>query len=265
MNELRELAVFVATESAALASRMRSEGVDVAATKSSATDVVTEADQATERRIRDLIADARPNDAILGEEGDSVEGSSGLTWVVDPIDGTVNYLYGIPQWAVSIAVVEGDPDPATWTTLTGCVTAPALNEVYSAAAGSGATLNGTPLQLEPVSDLGQALLATGFGYAAERRRAQGAVVAQILPQVRDIRRIGSAALDLCGVATGRVDAYYEWGTKPWDHAAGALVAREAGAWVGGLDDDSREGESMIIAAHPDIAAPLRAALRDAGA
>lgn len=265
VNELRELAITVASQSAELAARLRREGVAVADTKSSATDVVTEADRATERRIRALIAEARPGDAILGEEGDTVSGTTGLTWVVDPIDGTVNYLYGIDTWAVSVAVVEGDPDPATWRTLAGSVAAPALGEVYSAAAGEGATRNGTPLRISPHDALDTALVATGFGYTVERRREQGRVVAQIVERVRDIRRMGSAALDLCAVAGGRVDAYYERGTKPWDHAAGALVAREAGAWVGGLDADAREGEAMLLAANPGIAAALRQALRDAGA
>ena len=265
VNEFRELAIDIATQAAALAAELRLEGVDVAATKSSDTDVVTRADRATEERIRELIADARPQDAILGEEGDSVSGSSGLTWIVDPIDGTVNYLYGIGQWAVSIAVVEGEPDPASWQTLAGCVTNPTTSEVFSAAAGAGATLNAGPLRVKPRDLLSTSLIATGFGYDAERRAQQGSVVAQLLSQVRDIRRQGSAALDLCSVAMGRVDAYYEMGTKPWDHAAGALIAREAGAQVTGLADDSTEGERMLVAANPGIAKALRLALRDAGA
>lgn len=265
IKELRELAIHIATEAAEMAARMRHEGVAVAATKSSSTDVVTEADRATEQHIRELISEARPDDAILGEEGDSVSGTTGLTWVVDPIDGTVNYLYGIGSWAVSVAVVEGEPEPTSWRTLAGSVVAPRLSEVYSAGAGEGATLNGRPLRLEPHSGLSDSLVATGFGYESARRTAQGRVVAQLLGSVRDIRRMGSAALDLCAVAAGRVDAYYELGTKPWDHAAGALVAREAGAWVGGLKDDERESERMLVAANPGISKQLRAALRDAGA
>lgn len=265
VNELRELAIEVASDAAALAARLRHEGVTVADTKSTATDVVTRADRQTEELIRSMLAERRPDDAILGEEGDHVAGSSGLTWVVDPIDGTVNYLYGIPHWAVSVAVVEGDPDPASWRTLAGCVVNASASEVYSATAGEGATMNGQPLHLGRHDDLATALVATGFGYAADRRRHQGRVVAEVIGRVRDIRRMGAAALDLCAVAAGRVDAYYEQGTKPWDHAAGALVAREAGALVSGLHDNDPEGERMLVAANPGIAKALRAALRDAGA
>lgn len=264
-SELRELAVRVASAAGERAATWRTRGVEVTAWKTSPTDVVTEVDRRTEEFLRDELLRARPEDGILGEEGGGVATRSGLTWVVDPIDGTVNYLYDIPAWAVSVAVVEGDPDPATWRAVAGCVVNPVTREVYAASAGEGATLNGRPLRLAPRTELGEALLATGFGYAAARRREQAEVLLQMITQVRDIRRIGAASLDLCGVAAGRLDGYWEQGLQPWDHAAGALIAREAGASVGGLAPDSRESERFIVAVNPGLAAPLRQALVHAGA
>lgn len=264
-NELLELAIRVATEGAERAATARREGVEVAGLKSSATDVVTLADQRTEAYVRTELQAARPADGILGEEGAGLATSSGLTWVIDPIDGTVNYLYDIPAWAVSVAVVEGDPDPATWRALAGCVVNPLAGEVYAAAADGGATLNGRGLSLAPKSGLGTALVATGFAYAAERRREQAAIVARLIDRVRDIRRIGAASLDLCGVAAGRLDGYWETGLHPWDHAAGALIAREAGAHVEGLLPDTPAGGDFLLAANPGLLAELRAALVECGA
>ncbi|WP_432559986.1 inositol monophosphatase family protein [Granulicoccus sp. GXG6511] len=263
-RELQDLAVRVATAAGERAATWRTQGVEVSALKSSPTDVVTEADEATETFLREQLLDARPDDGILGEEGDGLASRSGLTWVVDPIDGTVNYLYDIPAWAVSVAVVEGDPEPGRWRTVAGCVVNPVLGEVYAGFAGGGATLNGRRLTASGRTDLGRALVATGFGYAATRRREQAEVLLRMITRVRDIRRMGAASLDLCGVAAGRLDAYWERGLQPWDHAAGALIAREAGATVGGLAPGSRETEEFTLAAAPGISGALRAALVDAG-
>lgn len=249
--ELLEIALTVARRAAALAQQRRRDGVEVAASKSSMTDIVTRADREAEDLIRDAISAARPRDGFLGEESGSGDGSSGLTWVVDPIDGTVNYFYGIPAYAVSVAVVEGDPDPATWRTLAGAVVNPELDEAYTAYAGGGARLNGEPIRVAEGVDLPLALVATGFGYDAEVRRKQAAFITELIPQVRDIRRIGAASLDLCSVAAGRLDAYFERGLNPWDHAAGALIAREAGARLGGFGGGP-EGSELLIAAEPTL-------------
>ncbi|MFC5929392.1 inositol monophosphatase [Cryobacterium melibiosiphilum] len=251
LTEMLGLARETALTAGALAKQRRAEGVEIAASKSSPEDVVTQADRETERLIRRLLAEARPNDGFYGEESEGTTGTSGLTWVVDPIDGTVNYLYGIPLYAVSIAVVEGEPDPASWRTLAGAVYNPALDELYTAAAGQGAFLGARRLQVKTDVPLALALAGTGFGYQAPRRQWQADVVRDLIGEVRDIRRLGSAALDLCGVAAGRLDIYYERGLHPWDHAAGALVAREAGARVGGFGGD-REGEDLLISADPGL-------------
>ncbi|GAA2073992.1 inositol monophosphatase family protein [Pseudolysinimonas kribbensis] len=262
-SELLGLARSIALEAGALAARRRAEGVEVAATKSSIVDVVTAADREVEDLVRGRIADARPDDAVLGEEGGGTAGTSGLTWVVDPIDGTVNYLYGIPHYAVSIAVVEGDPDPATWTALAGAVHAPPLGELFHAERGGGARLNDGSIVVGPRPPLEQALVATGFAYDAHTRERQGAVVAALLPRVRDIRRQGVASLDLCFVACGRVDAYFERTLNPWDHAAGALIAREAGAIVTGRGD-AAAGRDFTLAAAPGLASELAAVLDGLG-
>jgi myo-inositol-1(or 4)-monophosphatase len=233
----------------------------VAASKSSPEDVVTYADREAEALIRRRLSELRPQDGFLGEESGAERGTSGLTWVVDPIDGTVNFLYGVPQWAISIAVVEGEADPATWRALAGCVFAPAADEVFTASAGRGAFLNGAPLRASAAADMSQALVATGFAYSAERRGKQAAVVSELITRVRDIRRIGSAALDLCYVAAGRLDAYYEQGLNPWDMAAGALVAAEAGARVTGWDG-APASRAFLLAAAPALADGLEELLRE---
>lgn len=261
---LLRLAQDTALAAGQLAARRRTVGVQVAASKSSPEDVVTLADRETESLIRALLVDARPDDGFFGEESAATRGTSGLTWVVDPIDGTVNYLYGFPAWAVSIAVVEGDPDPATWTTLAGAVYNPTGDELFTAAAGDGAWLGVRRLQVPTDVPLSLALLGTGFSYRAAERERQADVVRGLIGEVRDIRRIGSAALDLCSVAAGRLNLYYERGLSPWDHAAGALVAREAGARVGGFGAD-REGMGLLIAGAPDlyrVCQPLLAKLFD---
>lgn len=224
-----DLAESVAREAAALAARRRAEGVEVADRKSSIADVVTAADREVEALVRARLAEARPDDAFHGEESGTGAGTSGFTWVVDPIDGTVNYLYGSAEYGVSIAVVRGPADPTTWEPVAGVVIAPATGTVYRAAAGAGATRDGSPLRAGVPASLAETLVATGFGYTADRRRQQVAVLGGLIGEVRDIRRGGAASLDCCAVAAGTVDAYYERGINPWDMAAGSIVAQEAGA------------------------------------
>lgn len=264
MSELLESCRRIATQAADLAMRLRTDGVQVAATKSSATDVVTRADRATEEWIRAEIAALRPDDGFFGEESQASASKSGLTWVVDPIDGTVNYLYDIPQYAVSIAVVEGEPKPDRWRTLVGCVVVPRLGEIYSAETGRGAWLGEDRLQVNAPANLATSLIGTGFGYGEALRRRQAEILASLIGEVRDIRRSGSAAVDLCSVAAGRLDAYYETGLNPWDHAAGALIARESGALVSG-GPGRIESRELLIAVAPGIEAAFIGALERAGA
>lgn len=262
-DQLLTIARAVATQAAELARSARAAGVSIAATKSTPVDVVTQADRDTEALIRALIADARPDDGFLGEESAATTGTSGLTWIVDPIDGTVNYLYGIPHYAVSIAVVEGEPDPQTWRALAACVVNPATGELFTAAAGGGAFLGSTSIRVAQPVELSTALIGTGFAYASEMRAHQGGVIAQLLPHVRDIRRLGTASLDLCFVASGRLNAYFERTLSPWDHAAGTLIAREAGATVKGWGDAEPDTE-FILAAEPKLVVTLETVLRELG-
>ncbi|HET8616753.1 MAG TPA: inositol monophosphatase family protein [Actinomycetales bacterium] len=263
--DLLALAVEAAERGGRFIRDERPDDLTAAATKTSPTDVVTAMDTACERMLREHLLTARPQDGIVGEEGDDVVGTSGVTWVVDPIDGTVNYLYGIPQYAVCVAAVAGDArDPGGHEVLAGCVHSPVLGETWTAARGGGAYLSvhgreRRPVRVRDGAPLGQVLLATGFGYQAERRRHQAAVIAHLLPRVRDIRRIGCAALDICSVASGRADAYLERGLKPWDLAAAGLVAREAGALVTGLGA-APAGEKLVVAAGPQVHAVLQAEL-----
>ncbi|MGG7466449.1 inositol monophosphatase family protein [Plantibacter sp. YIM 135347] len=263
IDELLTIATDIATEAGALIRTRRREGVEVAASKSSAEDVVTRADRESEQLIRARIAAARPDDGFLGEETGAERGTSGLTWVVDPIDGTVNYLYDIPAYAVSIGVVEGEPDPATWNALAGAVVNPVLEETYTAGLGLGSRLNGRVLEVNRDVRPNLALLGTGFSYSAERRVEQAAVVGALLGTFRDIRRIGSAALDLCNVANGRLDAYYESGLHPWDQVAGALIASEAGATVAGLGG-SPATRALVMAADEPLFAVLEGLLAEHG-
>lgn len=261
IDELLEIARGVAVEAGELIRRRRAEGVQVAASKSAKEDVVTFADRESEEFIRGRLATLRPGDGFLGEEsaGSYTPGSTGVVWVVDPIDGTVNYLYDLPAYAVSIAAVrvpEGaEPDPATWAPLVGCVVNPVLGEVYTAAVGRGAHLGDRRLAVNTDVELSQALVGTGFAYDAELRVKQGEFIRGLVYHVRDIRRAGSAALDLCSLAAGRLDAYAERGLNAWDYAAGALIAREAGAVVGGFEG-APEGTLMTFGASPALAAEL---------
>lgn len=283
LAQLRALARDIAVEAAEFAAAARRAGVEVAATKSTPTDIVTATDRDTEALIRERILEARPDDGILGEEDTARIGTSGLTWVVDPIDGTVNFLYGLPSWAVSIAVVEGPAEPSSWRALVGVVVNASTGEVFEASDGGGARVSGggagldaglgggvgaggeapQALQVNTGVPLGRALVGTGFGYSAERRREQAEVLLAVLPQVRDVRRNGSAALELCALAAGRLDAFYERGLAPWDHAAGALIVREAGALVGG-PRGGRPDDRLVVAAAPGLFEELVAALAEAG-
>jgi myo-inositol-1(or 4)-monophosphatase len=239
-KELHDLALSAAREASVLVRDRRSRPVEVADTKSSPTDVVTEADRASEELLRSLITRARPEDAVLGEEGGSEAGTSGVRWIVDPIDGTVNFLYGLPQYAVSVAAeVDGQ-------VVAGVVRNAATGVEDAATLGGGATRDGTRIAVRPVPPLAEALVITGFNYDARLRGLQAAAAARLLPRVRDIRRLGSSALDICFVADGCADAYVEEGLHLWDHAAAGLIAREAGATtrlvagVGGM-------EAMVVA------------------
>ncbi|BBZ44872.1 inositol-1-monophosphatase [Mycobacterium parmense] len=268
---LRSVAETLAVEAAEFVRRRRAEvfGADPGAgdgdavrSKSTPTDPVTIVDTETERLLRDRLAELRPGEPILGEEGGGPSGPAAIpadavSWVLDPIDGTVNFVYGIPAYAVSVGVqVNGE-------SVAGAVADVVAGRVYSAAAGLGAHVaderGSQPLRCAAVDELSMALLGTGFGYARERRAAQAALLARMLPMVRDIRRIGSAALDLCMVAAGRLDAYYEHGLQVWDRAAGALIAAEAGARVL-LPPEGGDGAGLVMAAAPGIADELLAVL-----
>jgi myo-inositol-1(or 4)-monophosphatase len=273
-THLLALAIAVACEAGEMLADRRGRAA-VVGTKSSPTDVVTEMDQAAERLIRRRILAERPDDAILGEEGGQTGGEAPVRWIVDPLDGTVNYLYGLPDWAVSIAA------EARGQVVAGVVCVPPRDALYVAAAGGGAwrssladvsagALPGSgqavPPRSQPLSctadvPLSRALIATGFGYERARRLVQGQVLSAILPRVRDIRRNGACSVDLCSVAAGHVDGYYERGVQYWDIAAGTLIAREAGAVVGGLADRPA-GPSMTISAGPALFTELHDLLRD---
>jgi myo-inositol-1(or 4)-monophosphatase len=264
--ELRSVAISAAREAGDLLAD-RAGQVEVAATKSSPTDVVTEMDSRSEELIRSRILAARPSDAILGEEGGLIGNTDNapVLWVIDPLDGTVNYLYGLHDWAVSIAAeVEWAGGEVGRKIVAGAVYVPMRGELFCAVRGHGAWLQAgedhwQPLECGPGVQLDQALVGTGFGYRKERRKVQGEVVAAMLPQVRDIRRIGVASVDLCAVAAGRLDGFYERGLNYWDWAAGALVATEAGAVVGGLNGKP-VSSSMAVAAGPALFGPLTSAL-----
>ncbi|MFD7668145.1 inositol monophosphatase family protein [Streptomyces sp. NPDC059788] len=257
-DELLGLAQEAARRAGELLRDGRPADLGVAATKTSPIDVVTEMDIASEKLITGFLAEHRPDDGFLGEEGASVAGTSGVRWVIDPVDGTVNYLYGLPSWAVSIAA-EKDGEAVV-----GVVAAPARGETYHAVLGGGAFRDGEPVRCRPAPPLSQALIGTGFAYLSERRAAQAEVLRTLLPRVRDIRRGGSAAIDLCDVACGRLDGYYERGLNPWDMAAGALIARESGALTGGRPGEPASHD-LALAASPEVFATLQPMLEELGA
>ena len=269
---LRSVAATLAAEAAEFVRARRAEVFGAAAgapgsgavrSKSTPTDPVTVVDTETERLLRDRLAQLRPGEPILGEEGGGPTGSAAtadtVTWVLDPIDGTVNFVYGIPAYAVSVAAqVDG-------VSVAGAVADVVAGRVYSAASGVGAHVSDgrgpRALRCSAVDDLSMALLGTGFGYSRRRRATQAALLARMLPVVRDVRRIGSAALDLCMVAAGRLDAFYEHGLQVWDSAAGALIAAEAGARVLlPAPNGPVGGAGLVVAAAPGIADELLAAL-----
>ena len=219
--------------------------------KSSTTDMVSDADRDAEALIRERLRAARPDDGIVGEEGGSVEGSSGLRWVIDPLDGTTNFLFGIPQWAVSVACEDADGG------LVGVVHSPCHGETFTATRDRGAWLDSRRLAVSQKTDLADALIATGFSYLPEERAAEAAVVERLLPLVRDIRRPGAASLDIVWTAAGRFDAYYEVPTHHWDWAAGVVIAREAGAAVSELAAVGPSGPGLVIAG-PGLHDALRA-------
>jgi len=243
--ELLSLATSVTTEAGRLLEEAQRGRIEVADTKSSPTDVVTAVDLRSEELIRKQILTARPDDGFVGEEGDDLAGSSGVTWVADPIDGTVNFLYKIPQFAVSLAAV------ADGETLAGVVLNPVSGEMFTAARGDTARLDGEPIRVSRRRDVSQALVGTGYHYRADVREVQGMEQARLMARVRDLRRMGSAALDLCFVACGRFDAYVERGLKPWDLAAGRLIVTQAGGRVEGMNGDE-PGELVVVAASGDL-------------
>jgi myo-inositol-1(or 4)-monophosphatase len=252
-TQLLEIALGLAREAGELLLQGRKGEVTAAATKSSPTDVVTAMDAAAEELIGRRLTERRPEDGLLAEEGSDRPGTSGIRWVVDPLDGTVNYLYRITHWCVSVAAEDEQG------ALVGVVHAPVLDLTWTAIRGGGAWRGGRQLRCSEQTDLAQAMLATGFGYEASRRATQAAVLARVLPKVRDVRRFGSAALDLCHAAEGIVDVYYERGLNPWDLAAGGLIAREAGVRVGGLDGRPADVE-LVVATPPALWEPLTALL-----
>lgn len=245
VDELMGLALELGTQAAELLIKSLGETRTSISTKTSSTDMVSEIDRASEKMVVDGIRAARPNDAILGEEGTNSAGTTGVRWVIDPLDGTTNYLYGLPGFAVSIGIeIDG-------VTEIGVVIDPSHNETFVARRGHGASRNGELISCNKTSELANALVATGFGYESTRRAEQAQVVAALLSEVRDIRRVGAAAIDLCWVACGRVDAYYERGPMPWDHSAGLLIASEAGASTLWTEVGWPSGD-LIVAAAPDL-------------
>ena len=246
---LVDLAISIGRSAGELIAEGRRRGLTDVTSKSTSTDMVTEYDRSSERLIVDRILSARPDDAILGEEGADHSGTSGIEWLIDPIDGTTNFLYGLAGFAVSIAARDTDGP------LVGVVVIPSLGEVFSARRGGGAFCNGEPVSCSTTDRLGTALVATGFSYHPERRQRQAARVASIIGSIRDIRRIGAAAPDLCYTASGRVDAYFEEYLNPWDLAAGEVIAREAGCRVGSLDGGIVHPGSVLVAS-PALFGPL---------
>jgi len=255
---LLALATAAATEAAALIHTGRASGLHAVATKSTGTDMVTEYDHAAEALIASTLRATRPDDAIVGEEGTADTGTTGIRWFVDPIDGTTNFLYALPGYSVSLAAADAAGP------LVGVVAIPTLGEVFTAVRRGGAFLNGHPIRVSAATQTATALVATGFAYDATTRVGQMEVLGRMIDKVRDIRRFGACSADLCYVACGRVDAYFERGLMPWDIAAGVLIAQEAGAVVTDFSGGPA-GPAQVLAAAPGIHAALLGLLREAGA
>lgn len=247
--ELLAIATRIAREAGELAERMRKAGVAVQATKSNALDIVTQADTAVESLIRARLKEVRPDDGFLGEESGEEPGAIGITWVVDPIDGTVNYLYGSPNYAVSIAATILDSEGFR-VSLAGCVFSPELSAEYTAAVGHPALLNGRPLRVNQGVPLDRALVSTGIPYDLQQRKEVLDTFGELAPRVRDLRLVGAASLDICGVAEGRTDAHFQRNLPVWDYAAASLIASQAGAVVWGVDRRPPGGNLLLVADAP---------------
>jgi myo-inositol-1(or 4)-monophosphatase len=256
---LRALTIDAARAGASVLRERLGRALTSIGSKTSSTDMVTDADHASEAAVIEVIARARPDDALLGEESGARTGTSGLRWVIDPLDGTTNFLYGLPQFCVSVAVEDADG------AIAGCILDPNRGEEFVAARGAGATCNDIAIRVSGATDLATSLIGTGFSYLAEEREAAARLLPYVLPRVRDIRRPGSAALDLAWVACGRFDGFYEAPVFPWDGAAGILLVREAGGIVTEMAPTGPRGPGLIAAGpgiHADLVA-LIAAARDA--
>lgn len=251
-HDLQAIAIDIAREAGDLARARRDVGVAIAATKSALADIVTEADREVEALIRARLKEIRPDDGFLGEETGAETGASGITWVVDPIDGTVNYAYGIPTYAISIAAVSGDPAPEHWEALAGVVHNPVTGEMFHAAKNGGAWLGDVRLAVNPDVGGAGALIGTGFGYDPSTHAGDLALVERVMPIARDLRRAGAASLDLASVAAGRLDAYYERGLQPWDLAAGSLLVTEAGGRFARAKPDGSRRAPLVVAASPAV-------------
>ena len=262
-ENLHDIAVKLAREAGELIVTRRAGHIEVANTKSSDVDVVTAVDKETEEFLFRRLQELCPGDGFLGEEGQVQESTTGVTWVVDPIDGTVNFLYNMPHYAVSIAAVTGDPTPGSWQVEAGAVFNPVTGELFHASRGQGSFLGEKRLQIVKPPPMNLALLATGFAYSTAMRREQVRILAELIGEVRDIRRMGTASLDLASVAAGRVDVYFERTLNPWDHAAGELLVTEAGGVIAGIRD-LPQGREGIFAGHPTLVTQLKARISEVG-
>ena len=262
-HDVHDVAVKLAREAGELIVSRRAGHIEVANTKSSDVDVVTAVDKESEAFLFERLRELRPRDGFLGEEGQVEESLTGVTWVVDPIDGTVNFLYNIPHYAVSIAAVTGEPTPGTWQVEAGAVFNPVTGEMFHASRGGGAFLGDWRLQIVEPPPMHLALLATGFAYSTAMRKEQVRILSHLIGDVRDIRRMGTASLDLAAVAAGRVDVYFERTLNAWDHAAGELLVTEAGGIIAGIRD-LPQGREGIFAGHPTLVSQLKARISEVG-
>jgi len=262
-HDVHDVAVKLAREAGELIVSRRAGHIEVANTKSSDVDVVTAVDKESEEFLYQRLGELRPGDGFLGEEGQVEESSTGVTWVVDPIDGTVNFLYNIPHYAVSIAAVTGQPRPGTWQVEAGAVFNPVTGEMFHASRGGGAFLGEKRLQIVEPPPMHLALLATGFAYSTAMRKEQVRILSHLIGDVRDIRRMGTASLDLAAVAASRVDVYFERTLNAWDHAAGELLVTEAGGMIAGIRD-LPQGREGIFAGHPTLVSQLKARISEVG-